>query len=219
MSATPGARNEYSRGSEPSREGANLRRAGDSARFSGRSEGDPGGPGGGRRSGGRELIPRGAAAIIIAFGLVGALMMLVAEFTPLYQVHVSTSSKPVQSITGGSNHAYAIGLLGVVAAGLVLAVVRGGSRPALLAIGVIGVVALLIGLLGDLPDARAKGLEGSATTRYISASATPSAGLYLETLGSVLLIMTSGLGFLMLGPPPSSRPRRAGPQRPPDRAT
>lgn len=208
MNATPGARNEYSRGSEPSREGANLRRAGDSSRFSRRA-----GRGSGRR---REVISRGAGAVILTFGLLGALMMLVAEFTSLYRVHIATSSKPIQSVSGGSNHAYAIGLLAVLAAALVLAVVRGGSRPALLAIGVIGVVALLIALLGDLPDARAKGLEGSATTHYVSASATPSAGLYLETLGAVLLIMTSGLGFLMIGPPASSRPRPSGRQPRPD---
>jgi hypothetical protein len=139
--------------------------------------------------------------LIIAGALLGALLMLVAEFTSLYQVHVASSSTPVRSVSGGSNHSYALLPIALLAAGLGVAVFRTGSRPALLAVGVIGIVALLIGLLGDLPDAQATGLVGSATTHYVNASSTPSAGLYMETLGAVILIATCGLGFMMLGPP------------------
>jgi hypothetical protein len=138
--------------------------------------------------------------VILAGALLGSLLMLVAEFTTLYHVRLATSPQPIESVSGGSNHLYAMVPLAILAAALAVAVVRDGSRPALLAIGVVGVVALLIGLLGDLHDAQATGLAGSATTRYINASSTPSAGLYMETLGAVLLIATCGLGFLMLGP-------------------
>ena len=78
---------------------------------------------------------------------------------------------------------------------------RLGSRPALLAVGALGVISLLIALFGDLPDAHASGLVGTATTHYEQASASPSAGLYLETLGAVLLMITCGCGFLLLGAP------------------
>jgi hypothetical protein len=72
--------------------------------------------------------------------------------------------------------------------------------------GVLGVVALLIALLGDLPDAQASGLVGSAATRFTTASSTPSAGLYLETLGAVVLVISAGAGLLLL-PGPARRIR------------
>ena len=74
----------------------------------------------------------------------------------------------------------------------------------------VGLVTLLIALLGDLPDAQATGLVGTPTTHFINASSTPSAGLYLETLGAVVLIATSVLGFLMLGRPQPRQAARGG---------
>jgi hypothetical protein len=159
--------------------------------------------GSGRRS---EPIGGGAGAVILTGALLAALLMIVAEFTTLYQEHVATSSAPIGSVSGGSNHSYAMVPLALLAAAMAFAVVRAGSRPALLAIGLIGIVALLIGLLGDLPDAQATGLSREAG-HYVNASTTPSAGLYMETLGAVILIATCGLGFMMIGPPQQSRSR------------
>lgn len=198
MSATPGAKNEYSRGS------------GGSGRGSGPNFGRSGPPW--RRR--TDEVERGAGGPILAGAMLAALLLIVAEFTSLYQVHLATSSVPIKTVSGGSNHSYAILVIGLAAAALGLEVWRSGSRPALLALGVLGVVALLIALLGDLPDAHATGLAGSATRGYVNASSTPSAGLYLETLGAVLLIATCGLGFMMLGAP-SPRPRRPQPPRRP----
>ena len=75
------------------------------------------------------------------------------------------------------------------------------SRPALLAIGLLGVIALLIALLGDLPDAQASGLIGSSATHYTTANSSPSAGMYMESAGAVVLIITCVCGFLLIGPP------------------
>ena len=146
------------------------------------------------------------AALIGA--LAGALLLIISEFTSLYQVHTAASPLPVKIVGTGSNDTYALIPLGLLAAVLGYAVFRSGSRPALLALGIVGLVALLIALLGDLPDAQATGLVGTPTTQFLNASSTPSAGLYLETLGAVVLIGTSVLGFLMLGTPePGRRPR------------
>ena len=190
MSATPGAKSEYSRG------------RGDSGGFFRGSE-----PPGRRPT---AEADRGSGGLILAGTLLASLLLLVAEFTTLYQVHLATSSVPISTVTGGSNHSYAMLLIALVAAGLGALVWRTGSRPALLALGVLGLVALLIAVLGDLPDAQATGLAGSPARGYVNASSTPSAGLYLETLGSILLIATCGLGFLKLGPPVSRRPRSGG---------
>jgi hypothetical protein len=149
---------------------------------------------------------------VLAGGFLGALLLLVAEFTVLFEVHVASTPLPLQSVTAGSHHTYALLPIALVASALSFGVWRAGSRPALLAIGVMGVIALLITLLGDLPDAHAKGLVGSATTHFAEASSTPKAGFYMETLGAVVLVITSVSGFILLGPPTPAPRRRHPPQ-------
>ncbi len=190
MTATPGAKNEYSRGGGLSSGGSDRDFGG-----SGRDFGGSRPPFGGRVA----VADRGASGLILTGALLAALLLVVAELTALYQVHIATSLVPIKSVSGGSNHSYAMLVIGLAAGGLGVWVWRSGSRSALLALGVLGVVALLISLLGDLPDSHATGLAGSATRGYVNASSTPSAGLYMETLGAVLLILASGLGFMMLG--------------------
>ncbi len=68
---------------------------------------------------------------------------------------------------------------------------------------------LAIALLGDLPDADASGLAGSSAARFVSASSTPSAGLYLETLGAAAFVITCGVA-LIAQTSSSARPGPAG---------
>jgi hypothetical protein len=143
--------------------------------------------------------------------LLGALLLIVAEFTTLFELKTAVSRTPVQSIGTGSHHSYALIPVGLLVALLAFGVWRVGSRPALLAIGVLGVLGLLIGLLGDLPDAHTSGLIATAGHHYAEATATPGPGLYLETLGAVLLVIASVCGFLVLDPPAQPGRRRAAP--------
>jgi hypothetical protein len=146
-------------------------------------------------------------AAVLAGGIAGALMLIASEFTTLYAVHVSTSHAPVQTITGASHNDYAFVPMAVLALILTYGAARHGSRPALLALGLVGVLALVIAIAGDLPDSHASGLLGSSSTHYVNASSSAGVALYLETLGAVVLIVTCGAGFLLAGPP-SGRPRR-----------
>jgi hypothetical protein len=193
MSATPpGASTEYSRGSGASRAAEGPRR---------------GGPGGA----GSEVDPGFSAALraaVLGSGLLGALMLVVAEFTTLYTVHAATSSEAIQTVSTGSHNAYALIPIALVAAALAYGAAIRGSRPALLALGALGVATLLIALIGDLPDAHASGVIGSSATHFVSASSSPSAGLYLETIGAVVLMIASGCGLLLSRPVPA----RGGPQ-------
>jgi hypothetical protein len=148
----------------------------------------------------RRIGPESIKAGILAGGLLGSLLLLIAEFTTLFQVHVAAASVPVKSVATGSHHAYALALIAVCAGGLAFAVWRAGSRPALLALGILGLAAMLIALVGDLPDASATGLALTAS-HYVNASSTPSAGFYMETLGAVVLLFTCVWGFLLIGPP------------------
>jgi hypothetical protein len=146
-----------------------------------------------------------AAIAIFAGGLLGALLLVVAEFTTLFTVHTSTSTHAIRSVGTGGHHTYALIPIGLLVAFLAYGVWSAGSRPALLAIGFLGVIALLIALLGDLPDAHASGLIGSPARHFANASSTPGAGLYIETLGAVILLITSVCGFLLLGSPTRRR--------------
>jgi hypothetical protein len=116
-------------------------------------------------------------------------------------VHVATSSASVKTVGTGANHAWAPIPLALLAAVLAYVVWRNESRTALVALALLGIVTLLIALLGDLPDARATGLIVSRASQYAEATSTPSAGLYMETLGAVLLLIGGGAGLLLLAAP------------------
>lgn len=150
--------------------------------------------------------PQKGATGLFAVAVLGAVLLFLAEFTTLFVVHASGVTKPLKSESAGSHHSYALALIAVVAVVLAVAVWRAGSRPALLGLGVLGVAALLIALAGDLPDATASGLL-LTSSHYIEAKATPKAGLFLETLGALLLLIACAWGFLLTAPP-SRRSRR-----------
>ena len=159
-----------------------------------------------------------AFAATVGCALLGALLLLIAEFTTLFQIHASNVAGPIKSVSTGSNDSYALIPIALAVAVLAVGFWRTGSRSSLLALGVLGIVVLLIALLGDLPDAHASGLIGSSNSHYVDASSTPSAGLYMETLGAVLLLIACGCGFLLIGLPaarssagaPKPRTPRAG---------
>lgn len=181
MNATPPEANiEYSRGDPPSGGVSGARR--------------------GTREGRESALGGRLAGGLLAGGLLGALLLVVAEFTALFQVRAAATAVPVRSASTGSHHSYAMALIAVCAVALSIAVWRLGSRPALLGIGVLGIAALLIALLGDLPDASATGLVFTSS-HYVIARARPSAGFYLETLGALVLLLTSVWGLLLVGLP------------------
>jgi hypothetical protein len=125
-----------------------------------------------------------------------------AQFTALYRVHSMTSSAVLRTVGTGANHAWAPIPLALLAGVLAFAVYRHGNRPAFIALAVIAVATLLIALLSDLPDARASGLIGSSAGGYIQAVSRPSAGLYMETLGAIVLLAAGGVGLLLPAAPP-----------------
>ena len=188
MTAPPEANSEYSRGSGPSRRLI-------PAPWQVSSEPASPGPDG-----------AGPARAVLAVGaLLGATLVLIAQFTALYHVHSATSSAALKTVGTGGNHAWAPIPLALAAVPLAYAVYRHGSRAALAGLVALGVATLLIALLGDLPDAHSSGLIGSSAGGYVQATSSPSAGLYMETLGAVVLIVAGGVGLLM--PAPGNRPR------------
>ncbi len=159
----------------------------------------------------RPPAPAWSAAVragILAGGLLSAALLLVSQFTTLYTVQISSSGTIVASVSTSSHDSYALIPIAIVVAILTLGAGLLGSRLSLLALGALGIVTLLIALVGDLPDAQATGAVNYAG-HFQNATASPSTGLYLETLGAVLLIIVSGCGLLLAGAAPAKRRRAA----------
>jgi hypothetical protein len=156
----------------------------------------------------RSREPAAISRWLLAGGLLGGLLLLVAEFTPLYDQDSATSRIPLHTIHTGSHHAYALIPVGLLAIVLTIGLARTASRPALLAVAALGAVAALVAVLGDLPDANGSGF----VTGFIKAKDVPQVGLYLETLGAALLLVTGAAGFLLTGAG-SERPQRHGQNR------
>ena len=143
----------------------------------------------------------------MALTLLGALLLVVAEFTTLFTVHTVGASAPIKSVSTGSHNSYGMILVAVLAVLLAWAAASTGNRWALVALLAVGIAALLIALVGDLPDAQASGTIGSVQTGFKSASDKASAGLYLETAGAIVLMIAGGSGLLLGAPGIARGPR------------
>jgi len=147
--------------------------------------------------------------VLLGVGLIGGLLLVVADFTTLLEVRAVTVV--LESRTGGDHHSYALVPIGIIALLMAIGASAGRSRPAMLALLGLAVIAGLIVFVGDLPDLNKTGY----TERFESADASPKRGFYLESLGVVLLLI-SALGNLLLNaPPPKRGTRRPRPARQP----
>ena len=149
----------------------------------------------------------GTSWLIAAVGLLGAVLLVAAELRPLYTLHVTTFDARPSTVSTGSHDSYALVPIALLAAALSVTWARTRAIAAAWALSALGLLALLIALLGDLPDTRARGIiHGLAF-----ASTTAAAGLYLETLAAVLLLAAGGAGVLARlhdGAAPRRRRRR-----------
>jgi hypothetical protein len=136
---------------------------------------------------------------LIGAAVAGALCLTAATFATVIEIRVGATTRLAGQdtlLSGWDRHGPALLLLGAFALVLVVVALR-GSRAAWLALAVVGLVAVLIALLGDVPDLHATGFIGEV---YDDAAAGPGIGFYLETLGGVLLLVAGGLMFALGGP-------------------
>ena len=136
---------------------------------------------------------RGAAA---ALALVGVVLLAIAEFTTVFEVTVGSLEVVRRSATAGDNHGYALLVVGVVAAAMAVLALRGAQPPAA-ALAVLGLAALAIALVVDLPDTRGSGGLPESLA-YENARARAGAALGLEIAGAALLVIAGGV-LLALG--------------------
>ena len=157
-------------------------------------------------------LPRPPAALSTAVArywplallLFSALCLIVAEFLTLREIKAVTAV-PAGGITkGGAHHGYALAVVGIASVPMALGAARGGSRPAAIAVTVLGLVALVIVLVFDLPALNEEGLIGRT---YDQAKAHPGPGFWLELVGALGLV-GGGLAMLRRTAVSRSRPRR-----------
>ena len=129
-------------------------------------------------------------------------------------------------------HHFALGVLAIFAVGAVVVAVLGASKPAAMAVALAGLLALLLFLIVDLPDANNIGALADSCSSipgqsFFDAKAVPQAGFWLE-MASALALALSGAALATLTPDQLAtlRPRRrggprdaAGPQPPPATTT
>jgi hypothetical protein len=144
---------------------------------------------------------RGTRGAVLAGALLAAALLLVAEFLPLFEVRTSARNSVATTVQSGSHHAYALVPIALLAAGLALAWRRSPTRLAAISMAILGAAALVIALGRDLPDAQSNGIERSGGT-YVTAAASPRGGLYLETAGAIVLLITSVGGVILFPPTP-----------------
>ena len=136
--------------------------------------------------------------VVLGGGLLGAALLFISQFLNLSSVHIASSQRALGSITAGAEHGWAMIPIAVLAALLAYGFWSVGSRPALLAVGLLGLLALLITLLHDLSYTHRTGLR-TVAGHYVLAGNRPGAGFYLELVGAMLLLLTCVSGFLLIG--------------------
>ncbi len=148
--------------------------------------------------------------------IAGAGALFASEFMTTFQL--STTTGGICNVHALPRHYFALGILAIFAVLSVLVAVTAASKPAAIAVGVCGVIALVLFLTIDLPHANNTGtLEGcspSTNFQFISATAEPQAGFWLEMVGALALAL-SGVALGTLNPEQlrAIRPRWLGGKR------
>jgi hypothetical protein len=148
-----------------------------------------------------------AAALVLA----GALLLVVTTFATVKEIRIGSATDPVLAsgtagLSGWDRHGPALLLLALLALALGAGALRGG-RPAAAALAVTGLAALLIAVLGDLPDLHD---AGRVAFQYADSAAGAGPGWYTETAGGVALLVAGGL-LALLGGRAGGDPIRATP--------
>jgi hypothetical protein len=155
--------------------------------------------------------PKAVRSVLAALGLAGAILLMVSEVLPVTHVKVITVVLPNSERTGFDQNSGAMLILGLLALPMLAGAALGASRPAMVAVAAIGVIALLIALVGDLPDVTKTGTI--FRERYEDAKAQAQVGFTFEWLGAVLLVLSAGLLLLGdFGKPTAAQPAEREPE-------
>jgi hypothetical protein len=121
--------------------------------------------------------------------LASAAVLFASEFMVLFEL-TPPGAEPLDEVLARDLHGNAMFVVAGFSMILTVAAVWTASRPAALGVAVMGVIALLIFLIMDLPDAGQVGTIDDARQSFIDAEAVPQGGFWLEMVGALGLALS-----------------------------
>jgi hypothetical protein len=120
--------------------------------------------------------------------LLGALIVIVSQVVTAYSME-NELGEVLDTVTLLSKHGVLTAIIGLVSALTVVFAVATGNRSATIVIIGLGVAVILIFLLVDLPDVGDTGMFNTPTAGNLDATGKAAAGLWLELVGGVILVL------------------------------
>jgi hypothetical protein len=162
----------------------------------------------------KNRLPR--TETLLVFACAGAAAMLGAsQFTDLFHL-TPPGGEALQAISSKDQHGYATLVLAIFALLLIVVTVLARDEQlrqgAAMAVAVCGLIALLIFLIGDLPDVNKIGTLDDPRQSFIDAEAKPVAGFWLELVGSLVLTVC-GAALATMRPGATKAPDHEGRRR------
>lgn len=114
--------------------------------------------------------------------LAGGALLVIADFLTLFRIE--SRGLLVEEKSGGESHAYAMLVIGVGVIGAALAARTTEQWPPAAGVALLAVVALIVALAGDLPDATREDLLPAA--RF--GKADPALGFWVELAGAAMAL-------------------------------
>lgn len=134
-------------------------------------------------------LPRTETLLLFACAAAAG-MLAASQFTDIFHL-TPPGGEALKAIDASDQHGYATVVLAGFALLLIAVAIVARGEPvaqlAAVAIAVCGLVALLIFLIGDLPDVNKVGTLDDPRQSFIDAEAKPVAGFWLELVGSLVL--------------------------------
>jgi hypothetical protein len=151
--------------------------------------------------------------ILLVLACAGAAGMLAAsQFMNIFEL-TPPGGEAQAAIDAADQHGYATVVLAAFALILIAIGIATRGQPisevAAVAVAVCGVVALLIFLIGDLPDLNNEGTLDDDRESFIDAKAEPQAGFWFELAGSLVLAVC-GVALATTRPDQAGTMRRGG---------
>ena len=141
--------------------------------------------------------------------LLGAAVVILSQVVTAYSLE-NELGEVLDTVTLLSKHGVITAIIGLVAALATVYAVTAGNRSATIVIIGMGVAVLLVFLFVDVPDIGSTGMFNTPTAGNLDATGKAEAGLWLELVGGVILI----LGGLALRTLNEEQLRSIGPRIP-----
>jgi peptidoglycan/LPS O-acetylase OafA/YrhL len=155
------------------------------------------------------------AWVVLALGLAAAVLMVATEFSTIQSVRIGDSTcgaaeerlRDVCDTGGGEQHNWSLLVLGLFAALLTVGAALGRSRPAALALGLVGLIVLFVALVLDRPTLDDKrGLEVYFGER--GTDPQTGGGYTLELIAGALAVVACGVALVRERLRPKTRATR-----------